>query len=516
MQQRLAALRESEARFHTIVDSVNDGIAVMEIDTARILEVNLRAGEMYGYSVEEMTRLSVEALSQGQPPYSQADATELFARARGGAPQVFQWLARHRDGHVFWVEVAIRRASVAGEDRMVVVVRDIAERKRAEEERKRIEAQLHHAQKMESVGQLAAGVAHDFNNLLTVINGYAGLLADQLPPDLPQRGQAEQILRAGERAAELTAQLLVFSRKQPVRFDVVDLNRLIRDSTKMLETLLGEGIQLTLSLDPALGRVRADRGQLQQVLMNLAVKSRHAMTDSGRLHIATSPANSSGAFVSPAPLPGECAVWSVSDTGHGMDAATRDRIFEPFFTTKETGKGTGLGLATVYGIVRQAGGSIQVESEPDRGSTFRIFLPVTHAPEAQAGQSAAPEGRLAAPTTILLVEDQAAVCKYLALVLKQGGYTVLTAATPGAAISMLAEHGPKLRVVVSDVIMPGMSGPEMISRMRTVLPDLKVLFISGYPADILSRYGALVEGCDYLSKPVQAGDLLSRLEVLVR
>jgi CheY-like chemotaxis protein len=369
---------------------------------------------------------------------------------------------------------------------------------------------------MESVGQLAAGVAHDFNNLLTVINGYAGLVADDAGPEVPVREYAEQILRAGERAAELTSQLLVFSRKQPVRFDVVDLNRLILDSKKMLETLLGEGIQLGLSLDPGLGRVRADNGQLNQVLVNLAVNARHAMTDSGQLHIATSSATPPGAYVSPAPLSGECVVLSVSDSGHGMDAATRERIFEPFFTTKETGKGTGLGLATVYGIVRQCGGAIQVESEPGQGSTFHIFLPVTRAAERQPGPEAQPAGGLAAPATVLLVEDQAAVCRYLALVLQQAGYTVVTAGTPVEAISLLEEHGPKLRAVVSDVIMPGMSGPEMISRMRAVLPGLKVLFISGYPADVLPRPGAPLEGCDYLPKPVQPGDLLSRLEVLVR
>jgi PAS domain S-box-containing protein len=517
LRQRLAALRESEERFRTIVDSVNDAIFVHEIDTGRILEVNQRAREMYGYRSEEMGDLALEALSQGHPPYSQAEAVKIFARARAGAPLVFEWLARHRDGQTFWVEAAIRRARFAGEDRLVVVVRDIAERKHAEEERARIETQLHQAQKMESVGQLAAGVAHDFNNLLTVINGYAGLLAGQLPPDSAQRDEAEQILHAGERAAELTSQLLVFSRKQPVRVEVLDLNLLILDSKKMLKTVLGEGIELTMALEPGLGRVRADRGQLNQVLMNLAVNARHAMTDEGRLHIATALANSSDTFGSPTPpQPGKCVALSVADTGHGMDAATRERIFEPFFTTKETGKGTGLGLSTVYGIVRQSGGCIQVDSEPDRGSTFRIFLPVTHAPESKSWLAARPAGRLANPATILLVEDQAAVSKYLALVLRKGGYTVLTAGTPGEAISMLAEHGPKLRAVVSDVIMPEMSGPEMVSRMRTFVPGLKVLFISGYPADVLPRHAAELESCEYLPKPIQPGDLLSRIEALIR
>jgi PAS domain S-box-containing protein len=517
LRQRVAALRESEERFRAIVDSVNDAIFVHEIDTGRILEVNQRAREMYGYSSEEMGHLSLEALSQGHPPYSQADAVNIFARARAGAPLVFEWLARHRDGQTFWVEIAIRRARVAGEERLVVVVRDIAERKRADEERARMEAQLHQAQKMESVGQLAAGVAHDFNNLLTVINGYAGMLAGQLPPHLPQRDEAEQILRAGERAAELTSQLLVFSRKQPVRVEVLDLNLLILDSKKMLKTVLGEGIELTMALEPGLGRVRADRGQLNQVLMNLAVNARHAMTDEGRLHIATVLANPSGTFGSPTLAPPcKCVALSVADTGHGMDAATRERIFEPFFTTKETGEGTGLGLATVYGIVRQSGGCIQVDSEPDRGTTFRIFLPVTHAPESKSWLAAQPAARLANPATILLVEDQAAVSKYLALVLRKGGYTVLTAGTPGEAIAMLSEHGRKLHAVVSDVIMPGMSGPEMVSRMRTFLPDLKVLFISGYPADVLPRHAAQVESFEYLPKPIQPGDLLSRLEALIR
>jgi CheY-like chemotaxis protein len=246
------------------------------------------------------------------------------------------------------------------------------------------------------------------------------------------------------------------------------------------------------------------------VLINLAVNARDAMPDGGRLHIETAPG-------SPIlPTAGGCVTLSVSDTGHGMDAATRARVFEPFFTTKGPGKGTGLGLSTVYGIVCQSGGWIQVESEPGRGATFRIHLPASHAPEATSGPAAKPMGQLDAPSTILLVEDQAAVREYLALVLDKRGYTVLAAGTPGEALSLLRENGRRICAVVSDVIMPEMNGPEMIRRMRTFVPQVKVLFISGYPANVLSPTGTLPDGCDYLSKPIQADDLLAKLDALIR
>jgi len=517
VQRQVAALRESEERFRTIVDSVNDAIFVQEIGTGRILDVNQRACEMFGYSAEEMRRLSVETLSEGHPPSLPANNVEHPTAELAGVPQVFEWLARHRAGGLFWVEVATRRARVSGEDRLVLVARDITERKRAEEVQARIGDQLRQAQKMESVGQLAAGVAHDFNNLLTVINGYAGMMINQLAPDVPQRRLAQQILDAGERAAELTSQLLAFSRKKPVRPEVVDLNRLILDSKKMLEPLLGEAIELTIALEPRLSCVWADRVQLHQVLMNVTANARDAIEGGGRVHISTALTHAPGPSGNPTLLAaGEYVTLSVSDTGCGMDARTRERIFEPFFTTKEPGKGTGLGLATVYGIVRQCAGWIQVDSEPGRGTIVRIDLPATQASEAAARPVAQLSGKWATPSTVLLVEDQEAVQQYLALVLEQQGYTVLSAGTPGEALSLLNDHAPVIRAVVSDVIMPGMSGPEMIQKMRKVLPDLKVLFISGYPADVLSQQRALVDGCDYLPKPIQAGVLCARLEALIQ
>jgi PAS domain S-box-containing protein len=506
LQRQVSALRESEERFRTIVDSVNDAIFVQEIGTGRILDVNQRACEMYGYSGEEMRRLSVEALSEGHPPHSQADAIEHLAPVRAGVPQVFEWLARHRGGRLFWVEVAIRSARVSGEDRLIVVARDITERKRIEEAHARIEEQLRQAQKMESVGRLAAGVAHDFNNLLTVINGFAELMINQLAANAPERKLTEEILKAGERAADLTSQLLAFSRKHPARPEFVDLNRLILDSRKMLEPLLGEGIELTITSEPGLGCVWADQGQMHQVLMNVVANARDAMKGRGRLHIATALTSAPGGPGRPTLLAaGEYLTLSISDTGCGMDAATKERVFEPFFTTKEVGKGTGLGLATVYGIVRQCGGWVQVESEPGRGTILQIYLPTIHTPEADVRQVAELVGKLATPSTVLLVEDQPAVRKYLATVLEQQGYTILSAGTPGEALSLLNDHQQVIRAVVSDVIMPGMNGPEMIHRMRDVLPNLKVLFISGYPSDLLSHHSALVDGCDYLPKPIQGG-----------
>ncbi len=254
LRLQVSALRESEDRYRTIMDAVNDAILVMDIDTGRILEVNQRACEMFGYSVEEMRQLPSGSLSQGLPPYSPAEVMQHIGRMCPGAPLVVEWRSRRQDGSLFWSEVAARRARVSSEDRLVVVLRDVTERKSAEEAHARIEEQLRQSQKMESVGQLAAGIAHDFNNLLTVINGYARLAVNQLAVEVPQRRLAEQILEAGERAAELTSQLLAFSRKQPSHPDVVDLNRLILDARRILEPLVGESIELTIALDPELDR----------------------------------------------------------------------------------------------------------------------------------------------------------------------------------------------------------------------------------------------------------------------
>jgi PAS domain S-box-containing protein len=514
LKRQVAALGESEERFRTIVDSVNDAIFVLEIGTGRILEVNQRACEMYGYSAEEMRELSMGALTSSRSP---EDAMDNPARADAATPVIIEWQERRRDGSQFWVEMSTRRARISGFDRLVAVARDITERKTVEEAQARIDEQLRQAQKMESVGQLAAGVAHDFNNLLTVINGYAELLVDEHPADAADRNAAQQILEAGERAAELTSQLLAFSRKQPARLEVIDLNRLILDSRKMIEPMLGEGVNFTTALEPRLGGVLADRSQIHQVLLNLAANARDAMKGRGRFHIET-------AFSAAPEISGEASMttaeeWialTVSDDGSGMDAETLQHVFEPFFTTKRPGKGTGLGLSTVYGIVRQNSGWIQVESEPDHGSTFRIYLPLTKVQAAEAVQPSELPGKLTKPSTVLLVEDQPSVREYLCLVLSKYGYKIVSAGTPGEAISLLADASQAIHVVVSDVIMPGMSGPEMVRVMRCTQPELKVLFISGYPADMLSQQGVLIDGYDYLPKPVQGTDLCARLEALIQ
>ncbi len=365
---------------------------------------------------------------------------------------------------------------------------------------KRVEQQLHHAQKMEAVGRLAGGVAHDFNNLLTVINGYAEMVQDRLPPGDPVRELVGEITRAGERAAALTRRLLAFSRQQLVVPQVLDLNALVADTEKLLRRLIGEDVELVADLEPALGRVQADPGQVEQILMNLAVNARDAMPRGGRLTIQTrnlrvDVSDSSGV------VPGPYVLLAVADTGCGMDEATQARLFEPFFTTKGPGRGTGLGLATVHGIVQQAGGHIAVESAPGRGTTFRIYLPRVEAVgptrKSQQGAHLRPGGR----ETILLVEDESAVRALVRAVLQDGGYQVLEARDGREALQMVEQYPGPIHLLVSDVVMPELGGRELADRLAGLRPDLKILYLSGYTDDAVLRHGVREAEAVLLQKP---------------
>ncbi len=420
----------------------------------------------------------------------------------------FEYRFRHKDGSYHWIHDEARLTRDAG-GRPVEVFGswvDITERKG-------LEMQLLQAQKMEAVGQLAGGVAHDFNNVLTAIAGYAELLREDLPGEDARRGDLEEILRATDRAAALTRQLLAFSRRQVLAPRVLDLNTVVASVDNMLGRLIGADVELRTALAPELGAVRADPGQLEQVIMNLVVNARDAMPRGGKLTIETANAelDESYALEHPAVVAGPYVMLAVSDSGVGMDAATQARIFEPFFTTKEKGKGTGLGLATVYGIVKQSGGNIWLYSEPGRGTTFKIYLPRVDQPLELPTPTPAARETPRGTETVLLVEDDDAVRALARKMLAAHGYTVLAAPSGADALELAASHAGPIHLLVTDVVLPGISGRELAIRFQSVRPGLKVLYTSGYTDDAVVHHGVLDAGIAFLQKPFTSGALARKV-----
>jgi len=389
-------------------------------------------------------------------------------------------------------------------------------RKQAEQVQAGLENQLRQAQKMEAVGNLAGGIAHDFNNLLTAILGYGNILLSRLQEGDPGRQNVQEILKAGERAASLTNQLLAFSRKQVLQPKIVDLNALATNLEKMLRRLIGEDVELSTCLEKNLGQVKADPGQIEQVIMNLVVNSRDAMPMGGKLTIETANAALGEDYASRhlGAKPGRYVMVAVADTGVGMGAETQARIFEPFFTTKEVGKGTGLGLATVYGIIKQSEGYVAVYSEPGQGTTFKIYLPrIDQSVEtARVGQAAPiPRGT----ETILLVEDEEAVRRLARLILEGQGYAIIEAPSGSSALAAAEKHATPIHLLLTDVIMTEMNGRELSQRLTRVCPSARVLFMSGYTGDTIVRHGVLEPGIAYLQKPFTPADLARKVrEVL--
>jgi two-component system cell cycle sensor histidine kinase/response regulator CckA len=394
-------------------------------------------------------------------------------------------------------------------------IRFLEERKRAEETLKLTEAQLRQAQKMEAIGRLAGSVAHDFNNLLSVILSYSTLLLSDLKPVDPIRADIQAIKTAGERAAELTRQLLAFSRQQVLRLEVLDLNEIVQESERMLRRLLREDIELITRYDRDLCKVCVDSGQIDQVVMNLAINARDAMLEGGKLTIETKSVVLDESYTSEhfAVVPGPYAMLAVSDTGAGMDKETQVRIFEPFFTTKGH-HGTGLGLATVFGIVRQSGGNIWVYSEPGGGTTFKVYFPKADAAAAEPVTVVAPvslEGR----ETILLVEDQDEVRTVARQILRRYGYHVLDARNAGEALLVCERHPRNIHLLLTDVVMPHVSGRELAERLLQIRPEMRVLYMSGYTENAIVHHGILDSGIEYLQKPIVPEALARRIrEVL--
>ena len=479
-------LRESRARFESVIQSAIEGI--ISIDHAhRIVLFNPAAERMFGCT-------ELEAIGRPLERFI-LESLRTFGQSVGAVGRLHNLTGRRHENREFPIEASISQSTTSGAKLLTLFLRDVTEQKH-------LEAQLRQAQKMEALGQLASGVAHDFNNLLMVIFGNGELLEMSLPRDAPQRESVDQISRAAERAAALTRQLLAFSRKQVPELSIVDLNALVTDAEKMLSRLIGENVRLHMDLEPNLSRVHVDRGQMDQVIINLAINARDAMANGGRLTIVTREVELDLKYAGnqPEPRPDRYVVLSVCDTGCGMSPEVQARIFEPFFTTKSMGQGTGLGLSVVHGIVEQNQGHIAFESGLGTGTTFKIYLPPVSKPLASAVQTdtAKPVG---GSETILLVEDEDTVRAVTLLMLETLGYRVLQAESGEKALSVANENRKEIDLLMTDVVMPDMSGRELADKLWHINSGLKVLFQSGYNGAAVLRHGVHHAEVAFLQKP---------------
>lgn len=512
----IADRKEAERQYRQIFDGALEGIFRTSI-AGKCLAANPALAGMLGYptSEEAVSALTDTGSQVWLDPEDRARITKIIAEK--GSARGFVCQFKRRDGTPLWISMNARQ--VCGSDGTPVYydgfVEDITERKRVECEKSKLEEQFRQSQKLESVGRLAGGVAHDFNNLLTVINGYSDLLLKQLRSSDPLITYASEIKKAGEHAAGLVKQLLAFSNKQVIRPRILDLNAAIKDSGSMLQRLLGDDIHLETRLADTLGNIMADPDQIHQVIVNLTVNARDAMVDGGMLSITTRNVNLSEGKETrhPDAGPGRYVLMTVSDTGHGMDETIREQIFEPFFTTKEPGTGTGLGLSTVYGIIRHGGGWIDVTSEVGMGTSFKIYFPRTDDVASEVeGPGLPAEGSLA---TILVVEDQDAVRSFVAATLQRYGFQVIAAFDASDAFAVAGRHLGRIDLLLTDVVMPGMNGKLLSDRMKKLRPNLRVLFTSGYTADVIGRRGVLDRDVAYIAKPFSADALVKKIrEVL--
>jgi hypothetical protein len=488
------ARRESEATLRTLVEQAPLGI-YRSTPAGAFLSANAALARILGYdSPADLLTLDMTRDVYADPAERQRLLERDTYTDREYDEVEATW--KRKDGRRITVQLSVRavRTEAGKVEYYETFVRDVTDQRQ-------LAQQLVQAQKMEAVGRLAGGVAHDFNNLLTVILSYSELLLEDRAPGDPERDDIEQIRKAAQGASALTRQLLAFSRQQVLQPQVLDINDVLAGTEKLLTRLLGDDVQLATSFAADLGQVKVDPGQLEQIVMNLAVNARDAMPDGGQLVIETANVEMDEAYVRGHAIaqPGRYVMLAVSDTGTGMDAQTQARIFEPFFTTKEAGKGTGLGLATVYGIVKQSGGFIWVYSELGHGTSFKVYLPRVHAPVERAAPAA--PAAAGGSETILVVEDQAAVRDITRRMLQRQGYTVLEAPDGETALRIAEKHHGSIDLLLTDVVMPGLSGRQLATQLVALRPDMRVLYMSGYTDDAIVRHGILQMGVAYLQKP---------------
>ncbi len=505
-------LEQTEGRLRQLAEQSSEGFWFVSLDPERMAYASPAMGRIWGVPQEQFEQ-DPQVQWAGIHPDDRGRIEEAWNAAIAGPGAMFQ-----EEYRVVRPDGSVRHVLGSGTPVRVVdgrvvemggVVRDITENKLLQE-------QFAQAQKMESVGRLAGGVAHDFNNLLSVINGYTHMAMEALPVGDPIRADLREVCKAGDRAAQLTQQLLSFSRKQVVKPMVIDPAVHVKESENMLKRLIGENIQMKVAIGPGLGRINMDPGQLEQVVMNLAVNARDAMPDVGTLTIElrnAAPDEGRGEAFPPGPL-GDHVMLIVSDTGTGMDKSILEHIFDPFFTTKERGKGTGLGLAMVYGIVKQNGGDIRVSSVPGAGSSFELYFPRVYE-DLQPAQRPNPGTRAGGTETILVLEDEEWIRTLVERILRDAGYTVFTADGVEQALTIIKDGRHTVQLLLTDVIMPGMSGPDVARKLIEAQPGLRVVYMSGYTGDLITRHGELDSSTHFIAKPFTAEDLTHKVrEVL--
>lgn len=493
-----ARLRASAERHKTILQTSMDGFWMLDAH-GHVQEVNDTYCRMSGYTAGELAKMTVADLEVIE---SAQEIHDHLARVKLHGHDRFETRHRRKDGTIFDVEVSVQFQPADG-GYAAAFLEDITERKRAEAEKTRLQAELHQAQKMESVGRLAGGIAHDFNNMLGVILGRASMALEQVGPNHSLYSDLSEILTAARRSADLTRQLLAFARKQAVSPVTMDLNAVLSGMIRMLQRLLGEDIELVWRPGTELWPIRADSSQLDQVVANLCVNARDAMPGAGTLTVTTANVSFDAAFCADHPIasPGDFVRLTVSDTGIGMDTDTLAHLFEPFFTRKAVGKGTGLGLATAYGIIQQHGGFIDVDSKPNHGTTFGIHLPRHAGSGGAATTTATPAAPVGGRETILVVEDEPAILKVVTRMLQLQGYRVLPAGSPAEALQLAADGAVAIDLLVTDVVMPEMNGRDLANQLLAARPGLKRLFMSGYTANVIAERGVLAEGARFIQKP---------------
>ncbi|HXD33706.1 MAG TPA: PAS domain S-box protein [Pyrinomonadaceae bacterium] len=504
------ALRRSEEQYRILFESNPLPMWVFDLETLSLLALNEAAVRHYGYTREAFLSLKLQDL---HPSLEEAEAMASRLNRIESLSDLGEWRHRTAIGSIINVVITANITQFSQRQAGLMLAHDITERKRAEEALHSSQLQLQQSQKLEAIGQLAGGVAHDFNNLLTAISGYTDLSLRRLSEDDPVRRNLLETKKASERAASLTRQLLAFSRKQILEPKVLDLNLVVHDMHKMLQRLIGEDIVLSAKLAINIGKVKADPGQVQQIIMNLIVNARDAMPRGGMATIETGNVRLDEAYMlgKAAVQPGDYVMLAMSDTGCGMDEKTLARIFEPFFTTKEAGKGTGLGLSTVYGIVKQSGGYISAYSEVGAGTVFKVYLPRIAGDREPVKLKTVARSEARGTETILLVEDETVVRRMSSMILESNGYRVLQAADATEALAIFDQHRDEIELLLTDVIMPGMSGRVLAEKIGLIRAELPVLYMSGYTDDAIVRHGLLCDGLEFLQKPFTSEVLTNKV-----